>query len=365
MRVWTRILGFGGQRWKAMALALALVGALLAGLACGGGATQTAPAPAEEAPTAKPTIRLADNQYESLWINDAIAKFIIENGYGYPVETVELTTVLVQVALAKGDADVWVEMWKEYFIDWYNKETAAGNIIDLTEVVMFEGPAFFMISTWMAEQYNIRTIEDMKRPEVVALFPDPEDATKGLFVNCVLGSQCSQINPAKLRAYGLDQYYNTIEAGSQGAIDAAFAGAMKRQGPVFGYYWAPTSIVGSYDWYFLEEPPYTDECWKEVAKGQADKNYTPKQACAYATSQVTIAIHKGMLTKAPDVVELLKKMSVGTAPLSRTAAWANENSVTDWEKAALYYLRTYEDRWTTWMPADKAQKVKEALAKVN
>ena len=32
-------------------------------------------------PEVKPTIRLTDTQFESLWINNAIAKFIIENDY--------------------------------------------------------------------------------------------------------------------------------------------------------------------------------------------------------------------------------------------------------------------------------------------
>ena len=31
----------------------------------------------------KPTIKLADTQFQSLWINNAIAGFVIENGYGY------------------------------------------------------------------------------------------------------------------------------------------------------------------------------------------------------------------------------------------------------------------------------------------
>ena len=36
----------------------------------------------------------------------------------------------------------------------------------------------------------------------------------------------------------------------------------------------------------------------------------------------------------------------------------------DWEKAGIYYLQNYEDRWTTWMPADNVKKVKDALANV-
>ncbi len=49
-----------------------------------------------------------------------------------------------------------------------------------------------------------------------------------------------------------------------------------------------------------------------------------------------------------------------------TAAWAIDNDIQgDWEKAAIYYLQTYEDRWTSWMPSENADKVKEALAEMS
>ncbi|MEE8419789.1 MAG: hypothetical protein V3S02_06730, partial [Dehalococcoidales bacterium] len=44
----------------------------------------------------KPTIILADAQFESLWINNAIADFIFEEGYGYPTESIQMTTVIWQ-----------------------------------------------------------------------------------------------------------------------------------------------------------------------------------------------------------------------------------------------------------------------------
>ncbi len=341
--------------YRALGVVGALFATLLIAAACGGGEKAAAPGT-----TTKPTIRFADNQYESLWINDALAQYIIEKGYGYPTDTVELTTQLAQVALVRGDVDVWIEMWVEYYPDWFARETAAGNIIEL-DAVMFQGPAFFVVPKWVADQYNIRTVEDMKRPEVVALFPDPEDPTKGLFINCAIGTQCSKINPAKLMGYGLDQYYNTLEAGSQGGHDAALVGAQKKRQPVFSYYWAPTSIMGSYDWHILEEPPYTDACWEGITKAKEDSSIRPKEACAYRTSQVTKVIHKDLPAKAPDVVEFLKKMVVETEPLSRTAAWAVENNVRDWSRAAVYYLRTYEERWKTWVTPEAYEKIRAAL----
>ncbi len=315
----------------------------------------------------KPTIRFADNQYESLFINDAIAQFIIEEGYGYPTEIVPVTTQIAQVTLATGDTDIWMELWYEYYPDWADGESAAGNIIQLNDVLMFDGPGFWFINKSIAEEHNIKTVEDMKRPEVMAAFQDPEDSSKGLFLNCAIGTQCSKINPSKLRGYGLDEFYNTLEPGTQGAHDASIAGAMLKGEPVFSYYWAPTWLIGTYgdDLTILEEPAYTDACWDEITIGKDDTSYPLTEACAYKTSKVTKVINAGLPDKAPDVVEFLRKMSTGGDELSRTSAWAVENEVTDWSKAGVYYLRNFEDRWTTWLPADVATKVKAALAEAS
>jgi glycine betaine/proline transport system substrate-binding protein len=164
----------------------------------------------------------------------------------------------------------------------------------------------------------------------------------------------------------LDKYYNMTKLGTAAAMTAALAGPAKRGEPVFGYYWAPTALMGAYEWQHLEEPPWTEECWAEVSKGQFDRTYRPKQACAYSSEPITKAVHKSFPQKAPDLVELLKKMNFGLEPLNKTLAWAMENEINgNWERAGVYYLRTYEERWTTWMPPEKVQMVKAALAKAN
>ena len=314
-----------------------------------------------------PTILLVDNQYESLWINNAVFDFIAQNGYGYPVEHVEMTIPTAQASLANGDVDIWIEMWPDYIIDWYNEEIANGNIEDLLDPPIFEGgPQFFMIPKWVADEHNIRTIDDMKRPEVVALFPDPEDPGKGVFVNCPMFWECGETNRAKLQAYGLLDLYNIQPGGTGAALDAALVGAQLRNEPVFGYYWAPTALMGRYEWTILEEPPYTEACWEEVTKGRDDASYTPTMACAYFDRPVGKGINSGLREKAPDIVEMLEKMDMGVAAINKTAAWASDNDIQgDWEQAAVYFLQNYEDRWTSWMPSENADKVKEALAEMS
>lgn len=113
------------SKWKRMwtfSVALLLTAALLAGCSSGGGNTAGG----------KQVIKLADVQWQSLWINNAIAGFIIEKGYGYPVETVEMTTPIMQQAIVKGDVDIAMELWKSNIIDWYNEVMSKNQILELS-----------------------------------------------------------------------------------------------------------------------------------------------------------------------------------------------------------------------------------------
>lgn len=98
---------------------------------------------ASETDDHNPVIKLHDALNESEWINNAIAKFIIENGYGYPVETVVESTPMMQEALTKGAIDVNLEGWQQNIIDWYDLELEKGTILNLG--MLYEGgPQFFM-----------------------------------------------------------------------------------------------------------------------------------------------------------------------------------------------------------------------------
>ncbi len=307
----------------------------------------------------KPTIKIIDTQFESLWINNAIAKIIIEKGYNYPVEIIQMTSPVYMLSLPKGDVHLHMEMWQQNTIDWYNKQIAAGTIENLG--MTYEGgPQFFIIPKWMAEEYNIKTIFDMKN--YWELVKDPEDSTKGIFFNSIIGWQCTVINEIKLEAYGLTDYYNIVSPGSSGAMDASLIGPQKQHRPVFGYYWSPTSLMGAYDWYVLEEPEYDPAVWETIEAAVADKTLRPlSEACAYDNLPVEKGVWSGLRNMAPDVVAMLEKMVVGLDPLNVTAAWTVENEIQDYDQSAIYYLKNYEGRWKTWVTDDAYNKIKDAL----
>lgn len=332
------------KHWVLPLLALLIAAALVGGCA------------SEEE---KPTITFYDGSWGSLWLSNAIAGFIMEEGYGYPTEEVTISTDVMWVSHPAGDVLVNMEEWPQNNPEVYNELIESGDL-EALGYVLEGGPQFWCIPQWVHEEYNINTVFDMK--EHWELFKDPEDPKKGRFIDCKIGWLCGDINDVKMEAYGLTEYYNIMEPGSAGAQAAAMAGAQKKHEPVFGYYWAPTDLMGMFDWYILEEPEYDPEVWKKIIAAMDDPELRPiDEACAYESVPLPITIHHSLRDNAPEVVAMLEKFTVGLDRCNKALAFQTENEIDDWEAVAVWWLREYESHWKTWVTDDTYNKVKKAL----
>ena len=352
-------------------------------------ACQPAAAPAAEEPAAdeepvaeemaedsgpKEVLKFADSQFQSLWINNEIAMFIANHGYGYPVESIEMTTVIASQSLSTGDVDVFMELWRANWIDYYNEQIAEGNFIDLGETYDRSVQGWY-VPRYVVEGDAERGIEamapDLKSvtdlPQYAELFSDPEEPEKGQFVSCITGWECAEINRVKFYAYGLEDTFNILEPGSSGALDAAIAGAYKKGDPIVSYYWEPTWLIGLYDMILLEEPAYTAECWAaldEVRQGTVDEslagNVPVEAGCAYESVGIHKGVTAGLPDRAPEIVEMLEKLFIPTDDLNKVAAYMTSEDV-EASDAAIWYLQNYEDQWTTWVTPEAAEAIKAAL----
>lgn len=104
------------------------------------------------------------------------------------------------------------------------------------------------------------------------MFKDPEEPTKGRFLNCPSGWTCEGVNTAKLQAYKLEANYVNFRPGTGTALDAAIAAAYLQGEPMLFYYWSPTAIMGKYKLVQLQEPAYSDACWKELTSADGKRD---------------------------------------------------------------------------------------------
>ncbi|MBN2846274.1 MAG: ABC transporter substrate-binding protein [Deltaproteobacteria bacterium] len=307
------------------------------------------------ASAAKGVLKIADLSWDSVQVYNRIAGFILENGYGYILEYVPGNTIALFAGTERGDIDINMEVWVENQQEAVDKALAAGTVLDL-------GPNFpdswqgWLVPTYVikgdakrgikALAPDLKSVEDL--PKYWEIFKDAEDPSKGRFYSCIPGWECQKINEKKFASYGLDKYYNIFLPGSDAALSGSMAAAYKKGQPWFGYYWAPTWVLGKYDMTPLEEPPYSDAVW--------NKNY----ACAYPSVKVNIFVNAGLQKKSPEVVAFLLKYETTQAMANKFLAYMQDEKAST-DDAALWFLKNYEDLWTTWVPADVAKKVKAAM----
>ena len=58
---------------------------------------------------------------------------------------------------------------------------------------------------------------------------------------------------------------------------------------------------------------------------------------------------------------MLQNMRVGLPQLEETAKWSRDNSIRDYEQAAIHYPNANEDLIKSWMPQENYGKVFRAL----
>lgn len=302
---------------------------------------------AAEAPE-EPAV-FADLGWESAQVHSRIAAFILENGYGYPPsEYIPGETIPLFAGLSRGDVDINMECWVENQQEAYDKAIAAEEVVDLGDN-FWDNWQGWLVPTYLIEQGLMAespSIDDM--PNYWELFQDPEDPTKGVFYSCIAGWECEKINEEKFMEYGLDEYYNVFLPGSGAALAASMVGAYEKGEPWFGYYWAPTWILGKLDMTVVEEPPYDETVWET------------NHACAYPAVHVNIVVNAQWAENNSKAVEFLTNYTTTTAQNNKVLAYMQEEEASTAE-AAIYYLQEYEDTWTQWVPSDVADKVKAAL----
>ena len=312
-------------------------------------------------------VHLGDFDWDSANVHTAIASYILEKGYGCEVQATKGSTTPIMAALFDQQIDIITEVWRDNLVQLIEDNLAKGNIIELGVNTPSSTQGFY-VDKPTSDKYNLKSVDDMKKPEIAKLFADPEAPGKGRMTSCISGWTCYTINFVKHKVYGLDKYYTNFDPGSGGALDAAIAGAFKKGKPVFSYYWTPTGLMGKVDLVKLEEPAYDAACWKEMTAVVEDikKNgpdvYKPTCACEYVNMKLTKAASTTFANNPANkpIIDFIKAYSVPTADVNKSLAFYMDESGGDMEATAKNFLQN-NNMWEKWVPGDVKKKVKASL----
>jgi len=349
------------HRYRIRILPSLLALALTAGLAAGG--PDQAQAQGCELDR---TIRFAGNDWQSSHFHNAVAGFILEKGYGCKTTSVPGTTQPLLNALARGDVDILMELWKANNVEIWAKMMRSGRVVE-TKGISIQGA----VQGWFVPRYlvegdakrgikasasGLKSVADL--PKYKALFKDPENPRKGRFYNCKLGWNCERVNSKKLVAYNLLGHYTNFQPGSGAALAAAIGSAFQRGRPILFYYWGPTWVLGKYDAVMLQEPPFDKTKWDRLDKS---KNGRGVEATAYPTIKVYVAANRKFAKSAPRIIAFLAKYTMQDAMVNRALVYMRESKDKTGRKSAIRFLKANPEVWKKWLPADVAARVGKAL----
>ena len=303
------------------------------------------------------TITFANLNWDTARIQNAIARFIVENGYDYPTDTFPEAPGSAEhlwESLLTGRIQVYMEVWLPGLRQELEQALGSGSVIPLGKSLDSNWQSAFVVPTYIvqgnpasdnAPAPGLRTVQDLR--EYAEVFAKPDSHGKAVLWNCLATWKCAKINELQVKAYGLSDVIDMRDPGSDQALFDKLRLAYETKEPWLGYMWGPTRVSSSMDLIRLEEP----RCKVGMA---------PEDGCGYDDSQVRTVVHPSLISDAADVVELLRKWDF-IASTQYVAEDCLEETGKDFERAAVCYLKNQESVWTQWMPQEVAEKVREAL----
>ena len=297
------------------------------------------------------TIIFSDLNWTSAQVQNRIAQYIVEFGYGYPTDVLFGSTLPLFNGLRAGETHVTMEIWLPNQDEAWAEAQALGQVVAIGESLGKDWQSSFVIPAYLQEQYpELDSVEDLKDEQYKQLFATAESGGKARLLSCVIGWACENVNAAQITGYGLDEHVFIVNPGDGAAANAELYGAYAKGEPWLGYMWGtndPALLLGLVR---LEEPEYTDQCW-----------FTTK-ACAYEDATILIASGPDLLFRAPDVVSMLREWGFNIDRYKGVAAWQSENSDATANDSALWWLNGNTDVWSAWVTPEAASHISAALS---
>lgn len=303
-------------------------------------------------------VTIADMNWSSASLIAHVDKFILSKGYGCDAELIAGDTMPTGTSMVeKGEPDIAPEFWTNNFKAALAKGIEEKRLRIAGDALLDGGEEGFWMPKYMVEKdASLATIDGVKAN--VKLFKHPEDPDKSAFITCPAGWGCQVTNGNLYRALELEKAgFDLVDPGSGAALAGSIAKAYERQEPWFGYYWAPTAVLGKYEMvkvdFGVTDVEHFSSCLTQAECAE------PKPSM-YPPSPVKTLTTEDFASRAPAAYEYLSKRGYKNGQMNKLLAWM-EDEQADGEIASEHFLKTEVDTWTKWVPADVAEKVKKAL----
>lgn len=284
------------------------------------------------------TIVLAENPWDGSSANTAVAKILLEEEMGFPVEVRSLDEGATWPAIAAGDVHANLEQWPsghgadiETYID-------GGQIVDAGPLGVV-GKIGWWLPTYMVEANPaLASWEGFADPDVAAQFSTAESGDKGQLL--IGDPSYVSFEEHIINNLGLD--FQVVTGGGEAALIAAVDSAFSREDPLLFYWWTPHVIQAKFDLTRIELPAVTDECL------DAQANNPEAVDCDYPEDVLLKIVWPGLEELAPDAYQFLLNFNYTNDDQVFMLGKIDEGMSVD--EAAQAWIDENEDVWRAWIP---------------
>ncbi|MBU2513328.1 glycine betaine/L-proline ABC transporter substrate-binding protein ProX [bacterium] len=306
------------------------------------------------------------NPARATWNTGYFQEALVRRGLeelGYNLKrTKELQNPLFYQSVALGDVDYWTNGW----FPNHNLQMPK-NFYDTADVygyvVKAGGLQGYLVSKKHADQYNIKSLDDFRRPEVKKAFDKNSDGKADL-IACPPGWGCEKVITHHMKVYDLNEHINPIKASYSASVAEGLAQYNAGE-PVFFYTWAP-------NWTIFKLKPGKDVVWINVprivpneAQATAQERMTVKDIegavsnpikLGFVVSDIRIVANKTFTSKNPAAKKFFE---IFTIPLNdineqNTKMQNGEKSQKDIESHVDQWITNNRDQWEGWLSQARA-----------
>lgn len=307
-------------------------------------------------PGAGVTVEMARATWTTGWFPAEVYKQLLEKlGYDFR-RYITMGNASFYEAVANGDVDFWVNGWFPQHYTYKDLFRPGARVIGYVA----KGGAIqgYLMDKATVEKYDIETLADLKRPEVMKALDTNGDGKADL-VACPEGWGCERVISYHMQAYNLKRYVNTIKINYTAAMGRAIR-RYKNGQPIFFYTWTPNWTVG-----VLE--PGKDVMWVTVAETRlppaiakmgydtvvADLEGCAAQPCnlGWVANDIRPVANKAFLENNPAAAALIKAVRIPLEDILAQNAkmYTGADDPEDIARQARNWIKGHHDKVRKWL----------------
>ncbi|WP_147820983.1 glycine betaine/L-proline ABC transporter substrate-binding protein ProX [Salidesulfovibrio onnuriiensis] len=297
------------------------------------------------------TLKPARATWNTGFFQEALARRGLEE-LGYDVKKPkDLTNPIAYKSIALGDIDYWCNGNFPLHTPQLPKNFDQKASI-LSPIIKAGGMQGYLVSKKEVEKFNIKSLDDFKRPEVIEAFDQNGDGKADL-VACPPGWGCEKVISKHMKIYDLKKYIKPSKAAYEAGMASAL-GAYKSGNPVFFYTWTP-------NWTVYKLKPGKDVMWINVpAEGDTEGEVSGVEGAVsdplrpgFMVYDITVVANKEFLAKNPAAATFLENFTLPLADVSAQNTRMNEGEKSDKDIARHVdeWIAKNKVQWDKWLEA--------------